>query len=425
MDAMRKGISGERDETRWRADVSGRTAVVLSLAAAVIAATFGGRVAEARTRTFCGVVERDCGRHLQPACSSGPACDPGYHSYSGDPFPITINCPFPIPDVTIKTGCYLTIPSCDDCGGEGQYPCPEQTEQYCTPGCDPGYRTRLDLKCHRLRTVGEGCSVVNPCADGLNCDVCLLESCRAPLQCFPDPKTGAFSAEQCKLMYSADLAREARDLGLATTYGGGSSATGGVSASVEIGTVYGPNDEYGCFQTTCIGAATDVQIGDFAAVGFYQTYGDVAGKSFAFVEEAEIVDVLNFSTSQIKGGGVDGPLIGTEDAFTVGVSALPFPLSGGVYGCTTTLDTQLGTPPPTHTPFPTATPTATPIPIACAGDCDGTGSVTVSDLVRGVNIALGQQPIGACSSLDRNRDGQIEIDELIFAVTRALDGCPA
>lgn len=56
--------------------------------------------AEARIRTFCGFVSRDCGRHLQPRCTSGAPCDPGFHQYSGSPFPITIDCLFPLSDVT-------------------------------------------------------------------------------------------------------------------------------------------------------------------------------------------------------------------------------------------------------------------------------------------------------------------------------------
>lgn len=62
---------------------------------------------------------------------------------------------------------------------------------------------------------------------------------------------------------------------------------------------------------------------------------------------------------------------------------------------------------------------------ACVGDCGGDGTVTVSDLVTGVNIVLGVQDPSACSAMDRDGDGHVTISELILAVVNALDGCPA
>jgi hypothetical protein len=83
----------------------------------------------------------------------------------------------------------------------------------------------------------------------------------------------------------------------------------------------------------------------------------------------------------------------------------------------------------THTPPPTATapPTApmSPTALACDGDCDGNGSVTIDELVRGIAIALAQRPVSSCLSMDQNADGEITVDELIHAVNRALDGCAA
>lgn len=60
----------------------------------------------------------------------------------------------------------------------------------------------------------------------------------------------------------------------------------------------------------------------------------------------------------------------------------------------------------------------------CTGDCNGDGIVQINELVIGVNIALGLSDIAACSSLDLNDSGAIEIDELITAVGNALEGCP-
>jgi ELWxxDGT repeat protein len=61
--------------------------------------------------------------------------------------------------------------------------------------------------------------------------------------------------------------------------------------------------------------------------------------------------------------------------------------------------------------------------LGCPGDCSGDGAVTVNELVRGVGIALGSQPIDQCATLDANADGNVAIDELIAAVLAALGGC--
>ncbi len=62
---------------------------------------------------------------------------------------------------------------------------------------------------------------------------------------------------------------------------------------------------------------------------------------------------------------------------------------------------------------------------ACVGDCDGDGSVTVVELIRGVNIALDTTPIDACPSFDVNGDGEVAVNELIGGVNVALTACPA
>jgi hypothetical protein len=83
-------------------------------------------------------------------------------------------------------------------------------------------------------------------------------------------------------------------------------------------------------------------------------------------------------------------------------------------------------PPPTSTANPTATaPSPTPLPVLCAGDCDGTGSVTVDELILCVNIALGNLPLMACNACDTNGDGNVTVDDLLNAVNNALNGCPA
>ena len=76
---------------------------------------------------------------------------------------------------------------------------------------------------------------------------------------------------------------------------------------------------------------------------------------------------------------------------------------------------------PTSTPAP-GTPTPTPIVIACAGDCNGDGEVTIDEIISLVNVALGDIPL-TCPSADLNHDGEITMDELIVAINNALAGC--
>ncbi|MDX2170234.1 MAG: cytochrome P460 family protein [Deltaproteobacteria bacterium] len=67
---------------------------------------------------------------------------------------------------------------------------------------------------------------------------------------------------------------------------------------------------------------------------------------------------------------------------------------------------------------------AAPAGAACTGDCNGSGTVDVSKLIRGVNIALGNAPVSECPAFDPNGDGAVTVNELIAAVNAALTGCP-
>jgi hypothetical protein len=78
---------------------------------------------------------------------------------------------------------------------------------------------------------------------------------------------------------------------------------------------------------------------------------------------------------------------------------------------------------PTHTPLPSATPVSpSPTPLSCVGDCDGSGEVTVDEVVRLVAIALEVLPLERCPVGDRDGNGRITIDEIVAAVTRLLAG---
>jgi immune inhibitor A len=81
------------------------------------------------------------------------------------------------------------------------------------------------------------------------------------------------------------------------------------------------------------------------------------------------------------------------------------------------------TPTPTSTPTATRTHVATPImpPTSCTGDCDGSGEVTITELLTLVRMAAGSG--GSCAAGDANHDGQVTIDEVLEAVHHAVTGC--
>jgi len=62
--------------------------------------------------------------------------------------------------------------------------------------------------------------------------------------------------------------------------------------------------------------------------------------------------------------------------------------------------------------------------LACTGDCNGNGDVTIDELMRGVNIDLGSAPMSECPQFDAANDGAVTVDELLAAVKAAVDGCP-
>ena len=79
---------------------------------------------------------------------------------------------------------------------------------------------------------------------------------------------------------------------------------------------------------------------------------------------------------------------------------------------------------PTHTPTTSATATRTPTPTAvrCIGDCDGTGGVSVNEILILVNIALGNAPASSCPRGIASGD-QASVASIVQAINNALDGC--
>jgi hypothetical protein len=83
---------------------------------------------------------------------------------------------------------------------------------------------------------------------------------------------------------------------------------------------------------------------------------------------------------------------------------------------------------PSPTTQATATRTPTPSPTVpanrpCVGDCNDDGRIVISELIRGVNIALRNTEVTNCPSFDRDGNGAVSIAELIASVTAALFGC--
>jgi hypothetical protein len=89
-----------------------------------------------------------------------------------------------------------------------------------------------------------------------------------------------------------------------------------------------------------------------------------------------------------------------------------------------------GTPTPTRSATGTAqmaltpTVTATGGGGACVGDCDGSGTVSVGDLITLVNILLGDLDASACSK-GISAGAHIDIALIIRGVNSLLSGCPA
>lgn len=76
---------------------------------------------------------------------------------------------------------------------------------------------------------------------------------------------------------------------------------------------------------------------------------------------------------------------------------------------------------PTTTPLATVTPT--PEVVACVGDCNGDGEVSVDELVVGANIALGLSDLSECPPFDADRRGTVTVDELLQGVANSIAGC--
>ena len=103
----------------------------------------------------------------------------------------------------------------------------------------------------------------------------------------------------------------------------------------------------------------------------------------------------------------------SSNSGTAGEELWAVPVAALTEVCT---DDCTGAPPPADTPTPTS---MTPL---CTGDCDHSGTVTISELIVGVNIALGSLPVTACPAFE-NGQGAVDVAQLITSVNAALGGC--
>ncbi len=94
--------------------------------------------------------------------------------------------------------------------------------------------------------------------------------------------------------------------------------------------------------------------------------------------------------------------------------------SSGDLSASSDLTISVGNSAPTETPTPTASPTPTAIP--CVGDCDGSGDVTVDEIILLINIDLGTADAAVCPNGIPSGD-DVDVTLIIQAVNNDLNGC--
>ncbi len=112
------------------------------------------------------------------------------------------------------------------------------------------------------------------------------------------------------------------------------------------------------------------------------------------------------------------PTATTPPPVTTQGSATVTPSPNGTAIATAT-DTLVASP----TLVPTATPSAAASVVLCVGDRNHNGTVTIDELVFGINIVVGNVAPEAGSAFDANHDGSVTVDELLAAAKAALNGC--
>lgn len=63
------------------------------------------------------------------------------------------------------------------------------------------------------------------------------------------------------------------------------------------------------------------------------------------------------------------------------------------------------------------------VAVPCVGDCSDDGTITVDEILIGVNVALGLASMSTCPQFDIDASGTLTVDELVSSVDAALRGC--
>jgi len=160
-------------------------------------------------------------------------------------------------------------------------------------------------------------------------------------QCVPGPQIGIeqpLSADECQKWFDRDTATWATLLHTTISAGTAVGLSVAASGSIEHGTVYGPNFEYGCYLTTCLG-------GDFpsaqlsACRGYDNTFpvdGELEDQAVISIDLPGGVLGLSFAAvDQVDNLGIN--LDGATACIDVGASLGA--IGAGAYRCTTRVTT--------------------------------------------------------------------------------------
>ena len=143
---------------------------------------------------------------------------------------------------------------------------------------------------------------------------------------------------------------------------------------------------------------------------------------FVTLGDSQAVDVTadrkaNVSRVRVVDGTV---VVSTEITATVPPDVTESPTPD--VGATETPADPTATVPATVSPTVSTTPDDTPA-ADCPGDCNRDRVVSIDELVRAVTIALDRASVDGCAAADPNGDGGVSIEELVRAVDASLSGC--
>lgn len=270
------------------------------------------------------------------------------------------------------------------------------------PDCSDGLTCRLSLPCSRCEAekgLGQRCFSSTNCEEDLQC---------WPFEqkCYPKDGEGLFPPEVCLGIYSPESHLQAQALGIAVAYSTATVLSAGVSGTVEVGGVYGPDGRYGCFITRCTGGEISAGVASSACVGFYNDFDAVIGLSTEIVESVGPGTGVQFSTSQVLSTETPPSLLGTADCFSIEAAVSPVFTVGG-YACDTIVETFLGA-------------LTTTDPSDVAGDADGDGEVLASDALTSLRSAVGNELRCPRCVCDLNGSGTVTASDSLLSLRLAV-----